>query len=75
MQGDEPAPGGNGLPDGFFRRVRSLLGDKELNAAANSFVDQIKSNGVLKKAYETWMKQEPPTSFPDTVEGVPFVAS
>ena len=42
---------------------------------ARIFVDQIKTNGVLKKAYETWMKQEPPANFPDVVEGVPFAAS
>jgi polar amino acid transport system substrate-binding protein len=59
----------------LYNGACTRLGDKELNAAANSFVDQIKANGVLKKAYETWMKQEPPASFPDAVEGVPFVAS
>lgn len=59
----------------LFNGACTRLGDKELNAAANSFVDQIKINGVLKGAYETWMKQPPPDPFPDSVEGVPFVAS
>jgi polar amino acid transport system substrate-binding protein len=59
----------------LYNGACTRLGDKELNAAANSFIDQIKTNGLLKKAYETWMKQEPPASFPDAVEGVPFVAS
>ena len=59
----------------LFNGACTRLGDKELNAAANSFVDQIKTNGVLKGAYETWMKQPPLDPFPDSVEGVPFVAS
>ena len=59
----------------LFNGACTRLGDKELNAAANSFIDQAKTNGILKAAYETWMKQEPPASFPDSVEGVTFVAS
>ena len=59
----------------LFNGACTRLGDKELNAAANTFIDQIRTNGVLKNAYTTWMKQEPPASFPDAVEGVPFVAS
>jgi len=59
----------------LFNGACTRLGDKELNAAANTFIEQIKTNGVLKGAYELWMKQEPPTSFPDAVEGVTFVAS
>ena len=59
----------------LFNGACTRLGDKELNTAANSFVDQIKTNGLLAHAYTTWMKQEPPASFPDAVEGVPFVAS
>jgi len=58
----------------LYNGACTRLGDKELNASANSFIDQIKTNGVLKSAYETWMKQEPPASFPDAVEGVTFVA-
>lgn len=59
----------------LFNGACTRLGDKELNAAANSFVDQIKTNGVLQAAYTTWMKQDAPSAFPDSVEGVPFVAS
>jgi polar amino acid transport system substrate-binding protein len=59
----------------LFNGACTRQGDKELNAAANSFIDQIKTNGVLKSAYETWMKQEPPASFPDAIDGIPFVAS
>ncbi len=59
----------------LYNGACTRLGDKELNTAANTFIDQIKTNGVLKKAYETWMKQEPPTSFPAAVDGITFVAS
>ncbi len=59
----------------LFNGACTRLGDKELNAAANSFIDQIKTNGVLQAAYTTWMKQDAPSAFPDSVEGVPFVAS
>jgi hypothetical protein len=34
----------------------------------------MKTDGVLAKAYGTWMKLTPPT-FPDAIEGIPFVAS
>jgi polar amino acid transport system substrate-binding protein len=59
----------------LFNGACTRLGDKELNASANVFIDQIKTNGVLKAAYFTWMKQEPPASFPDSMEGVSFVAA
>ena len=59
----------------LFNGACTRLGDKELNTAANSFVDQIKTNGLLAHAYTTWMKQEPPASFPDAIDGVPFIAA
>ncbi|HWK44470.1 MAG TPA: transporter substrate-binding domain-containing protein [Stellaceae bacterium] len=59
----------------LYNGACTRLGDKELNAAANSFIDQIRTDGVLKSAYTTWMKQEPPASFPDAIEGVPFVVA
>jgi polar amino acid transport system substrate-binding protein len=58
----------------LYNGACTRLGDKELNAAANSFIDQMKTDGVLAKAYGTWMKLTPPT-FPDAIEGIPFVAS
>ncbi len=58
----------------LYNGACTRLGDKELNAAANGFVDQIVKNGVLAKAYTTWMKQSPPV-FPEAVEGVPFTVS
>lgn len=71
------------MPDTFedkleFQRLYNgactRLGEKEINAALNSFIDKIKANGELSKAYATWMKVPLP-EFPDSVEGVPFTVS
>jgi polar amino acid transport system substrate-binding protein len=70
-------------PDTFedkleFQRVYNgactRLGEKEINASINAFIDKIKANGDLAKPYAKWMKQPLP-QFPETMEGVPFVAS
>ena len=47
------------------------LGDKELNAELNTFIDKIRGNGVLAAAYAKWMKVPVP-EFPTSVEGVAF---
>ena len=46
-----------------------------MNASVNAFIDQIKANGELAKAHEKWMKLPLPASFPESMEGVPFVAN
>lgn len=51
----------------------SRLGDREMNAALNAFIDKIVASG-LAEPYRKWMGMAPP-SFPASVEGVPFVAS
>lgn len=58
----------------LYNGACTRLGDKELNAAANEFIDRIIANGDLAKVYAKWMKVPVPT-FPKAVEGVPFVAS
>jgi polar amino acid transport system substrate-binding protein len=58
----------------LYNGACTRLGDKELNAAANTFIDQIKTNGVLASAYGTWMKLTPP-SFPEAIDGIPFIAA
>ena len=58
----------------LYNGACTRLGEKEWNAAANSFIDKIKSDGSLAKAYKEWMKLDLP-DFPDSVEGVPFVAA
>ena len=58
----------------LFNGACTRLGEKEINAAANAFIDKIVGNGELAKAYAKWMKVPVPT-FPTSVEGVPFVAN
>ena len=58
----------------IYNGACTRLGEKEMNASANAFLDQIKANGELAKAYEKWMKRPLPP-MPDSIEGVPFVAS
>jgi polar amino acid transport system substrate-binding protein len=58
----------------IFNGACTRLGEKEINASLNAFIDQIKSNGELAKIHQKWMKLPLPSSFPDSVEGVPFVA-
>ena len=61
-----------------FQRVYNgactRLGEKEINASINAFIDKIKANGELAKPYAKWMKQPVP-QFPESVEGVSFSAS
>ena len=61
-----------------FQRVYNgactRLGEKEINASINAFIDKIIANGELAKPYAKWMKQPVPT-FPTNMEGVTFVAS
>jgi polar amino acid transport system substrate-binding protein len=58
----------------LYNGACTRLGEKEMNTAVNSFIDKIKANGELAKAYQKWMKLAPPT-FPESVEGVPFVVN
>lgn len=70
-------------PDTFERKLEftrlyngacTRLGEKEINAAVNGFIDKIKSNGDLKTIYNKWIKTDPP-EFPESIEGIPFTAS
>jgi len=58
----------------IYNGACTRLGEKEMNASANAFLDQIKADGELAKVYEKWMKRPLPP-MPDSIEGVPFVAS
>jgi polar amino acid transport system substrate-binding protein len=50
------------------------LGEKEINATINAFIDKIVTNGELAKPYQKWMKLTPP-QFPTSIEGIPFTVS
>ncbi len=58
----------------LYNGACTRLGEKEMNMAVNAFIDKIKANGELAKAYQKWMKLAPPT-FPESVEGVPFAVN
>ena len=59
----------------IYNGVCTRLHEKEINVSINAFIDKIKASGELAKIHEKWMKLPLPTSFPDSIEGVPFVAS
>ncbi len=58
----------------LYNGACTRLGDRELNAAVNAFIDQATANGDLAKPYQKWMNMAPP-SFPASIEGIPFTAS
>jgi polar amino acid transport system substrate-binding protein len=57
----------------IYNGACTRLGEKEINAAINAFIDKIVANGELAKPYQKWMKLAPP-QFPASLEGIPFVA-
>ena len=59
----------------IYNGACTRLHEPEINASINSFIDKIKANGELGKAHQKWMKLPLPEKFPDSIEGVSFVAS
>jgi polar amino acid transport system substrate-binding protein len=57
----------------LYNGVCTRLGEKEINAALNTFIDRIKANGELAKIQQKWMGSSM-TNFPDHLDGIPFVA-
>ena len=55
----------------LYNGACTRLGEKEMNATVNAFIEKIRSNGDLAKITKKWMKQDP-VQFPTSVEGVPF---
>lgn len=58
----------------LFNGACTRLGEKEINASLNAFIDKISANGELAKIQEKWMASSM-TKFPASLEGVPFVAN
>ncbi|CAH1672357.1 Polar amino acid transport system substrate-binding protein [Hyphomicrobiales bacterium] len=58
----------------LYNGACTRLGEKEINAAVNAFIDKIIANGELAKIYPRWMKNPLPT-FPDRVPDISFIAS
>ncbi|MES5098455.1 transporter substrate-binding domain-containing protein [Agrobacterium sp. BA1120] len=57
----------------LYNGACTRLGEKEINAALNTFIDKIKANGELKTVYDKWMKVPVP-EFPESLEGISFTA-
>ncbi len=55
----------------LYNGACTRLGEKEWNETANKFIDKIKADGSLAKAYKQWMKLELP-EFPASLENIPF---
>ena len=58
----------------LYNGACTRLGEKEINAFINAFIDKIKANGELAKVYPKWMKNPLPP-FPDSMPDIPFIAS
>ena len=58
----------------IYNGACTRLGEKELNAYINTFVDKIKASGELKKITDKWMKADQPP-MPEKLDGVPFTVS
>jgi polar amino acid transport system substrate-binding protein len=54
-----------------WQGICTKLGDAEINAWLNQFIDKVAADGRLAKISEKWLAQPLP-SFPAAVEGVPF---
>lgn len=59
----------------LYNGACAKLGDKELNAALNTFIDKIKANGELAKAHAKWLKVPVPDMSAAAVEGVTFTVN
>lgn len=57
----------------LYNGACSRLGEKDMNAALNAFIDKLKASGELTRLQKKWMGSTN-TQFPAAVEGVPFVA-
>jgi polar amino acid transport system substrate-binding protein len=56
----------------LYNGACTRLGEKEINAALNMFVDKVKANGELAKIQQKWIGSSM-TNFPDHIDGVPYV--
>jgi polar amino acid transport system substrate-binding protein len=58
----------------LYNGACTRLGEKEINAFANDFIEKIKANGELANIYLKWMNNPLP-AFPDNIPGIPFNVS
>ena len=57
----------------LYNGACTRLGEKDINATVNTFIDQIKANGELAKIQQKWMGSSL-SAYPDHIDGIPFVA-
>jgi len=55
----------------IYNGACTRLGERELNAAINTFIDKIKANGELAKITRKWMNAEQPP-MPEKLDNIPF---
>ncbi|RYY06045.1 MAG: transporter substrate-binding domain-containing protein, partial [Alphaproteobacteria bacterium] len=55
----------------IYNGACTRLGERELNAAINTFIDKIKANGELTKITRKWMNAEQPP-MPEKLDNIPF---
>jgi polar amino acid transport system substrate-binding protein len=58
----------------LYNGACTRLGEREINAFVNAFIDKIRANGELARIYPKWMSNPMP-EFPDSVPGISFVVS
>jgi len=58
----------------IYNGACSRLGEKEINAALNAFIDKVRGNGDLADIQQRWMGNVM-MDFPDSIPDIPFVAS
>ena len=58
----------------IYNGACTRLGEREMNAFINTFIDKIKASGELKTITDKWMKAAQP-AMPERIEGVSFSVS
>ncbi|SFB30579.1 polar amino acid transport system substrate-binding protein [Rhizobium sp. NFR07] len=73
---DKAAPGNDFEQKLVFNEqwmgVTTKLGDSEINAWLNQFIDKIKADGRLEAINKKWLGEDKLPNFPEKLEGVPF---
>jgi polar amino acid transport system substrate-binding protein len=73
---DKAAPGNDFEQKVVFNEqwmgVTTKLGDKEINAWLNQFIDKIRADGRLEAINKKWLGDEKLPDFPKKLDGVPY---
>lgn len=73
---DKAAPGNDFEQKLVFNEqwmgICTKLGDKEINAWLNTFIDKIKADGRLEAINKKWLGEDKLPNFPEKLDGVPF---